>query len=156
MRKVLGRFGVAGLLLGIAWPSMRAQHKVPVPPKSKFHPAPIERRPALTPLTPRERVEQLLDRFTYGPRPGEIDRVEAAGGAGWLEQQLNPGLIPDPVLNRRLADYPAIGMSPQQALMVFPDRQQVKMVADGRDPMPSDPLQRAVMEVQITKLEDRA
>ncbi len=142
--------GMTGVLLGCAGFSAVAQGKAKTPP------APIHRGPALTPLSPREHVEQLLDRFTYGPRPGEIDRVMAQGGASWLEQQLNPAVIPDPVLTRRLAEYPAIGMSPQQALMVFPDRQQVKAVADGRSSMPADPLERAVMEVQLTKLDDRA
>ncbi len=150
MRKLRISIGIAGVLLGGAGCSAVAQGK------AKIQPAPIHRGPALTPLSPRERVEQLLDRFTYGPRPGEIDRVMAQGGASWLEQQLNPAVIPDPVFTRRLAEYPAIGMSPQQALMVFPDRQQVKAVADGRDSMPADPLQRAVMEVQLTKLDDRA
>ena len=155
MRRIWVQVAVAGTVVGICLPFTQAQRKVPAASKTKTHPAPIERASALTPLTPRERVEQLLDRFTYGPRPGEIDRVVAEGGVNWLEQQLNPGVIPDSVFGRRLADYPAIGMSPQQALTVFPDRQQVKAAADGRDPMPSDPLQRAVMEVQLTKLDDR-
>ncbi len=150
MRNLRVGIGIAGILLGAAGFPASAQHH-----KGKSQPAPPPRVPALAPLSARERAEQLLDRFTYGPRPGEIDRVTAEGGARWLEQQLNPGAIPDPVVNRRLADYPAIGMTPQQALMVFPDRQQVKAVADGRDPLPTDPLQRAVMEVQLTKLDDR-
>ena len=49
----------------------------------------------LTPLTQRERALQLLDRFTFGPRPGEVDRVMATGADKWLEQQLNPDAIPN-------------------------------------------------------------
>ena len=133
MNKLRRQWGLAGVVLGLALPCAGAQHKAQATQKAKTHPAPIERVPELTPLSSRERVEQLLDRFTYGPRPGEIDRVLAqGGGAGWMEQQLNPAVIPDPVLNRRLAEYPAIGMSPEQALTVFPDRQQVKAVEDDR------------------------
>lgn len=149
MGKFRARIGVVGVLLGVAAPWAPAQHK------GKTAPAPTHREPALVPLSARERVEQLLDRFTYGPRPGEIDRVMAQGSDAWVEQQLNPAVIPDVILNRRLAEYPAIGSPPAQALMIFPDRQQVKAVADGRDPMPTDPLLRAVMEVQVTKLDDR-
>src|ERR1022692_4672703 len=33
----------------------------------------------LVPLTERARALQLLDRFTFGPRPGDLDRVLAMG-----------------------------------------------------------------------------
>ena len=35
--------------------------------------------PALTPLSDRERVVQRLDRFTFGVRPGDVERVLAGG-----------------------------------------------------------------------------
>ena len=105
----------------------------------------------LTPLTPRERVVQLLDRFTFGPRPGEIDRVLALGADKWLAQQMNPDAIPDAALGKRLGDYPTLTMSPLQAVTVFPDRQQVYAVADGKVPYPTDPLLNAVYEVQVYK-----
>ncbi len=117
----------------------------------KTHPAPIVRPPALTPLTERERAVQMLDRFTYGPRPGEVDRVLATGANRWFEQQLLPGTIPDATLNKRLADLPTLAMTPPQALAVFPDRGQVQAVAQGKAPMPADPLERSVFEVQVAK-----
>ncbi len=105
----------------------------------------------LTPLTPRERVVQLLDRFTFGPRPGEVDRVLAQGEDKWLASQLNPGTIPDNYLQKRLADYPTLAMTPEQASTVFPDRGQVDPVAQGKVPYPTDPLLNAVYEVQVYK-----
>jgi len=106
---------------------------------------------ALTPLTPRERVVQLLDRFTFGPRPGEVDHVLAQGEDAWLNRQFNPGAIPDAALTRRLADYPTLAMTAQQAGMVFPDRAQIAPVATGKAPYPTDPLLKAVYEVQVFK-----
>lgn len=107
----------------------------------------------LTPLLPRERVEQLLSRFTFGARPGEVDRVLAMGEQAWLDQQLTPGRVPDGALERRLADYPALRLSPAEALRVFPDRGQIDAVAQGKAPMPTDPLQKTVYEVQLAKLQ---
>src|SRR5580658_6788900 len=72
--------------------------KPPAPPK----PAP------LVPLTDRERAIQLLNRFTFGPRPGEVERVLAQTPEAWFEQQLNPATINDDALNRRLNDYATI------------------------------------------------
>ena len=110
----------------------------------------------LVPLTERERVLQMLDRFTFGPRPGDVDRVLAMGVEKWFEQQLNPDAIKDPALDRRLGDFPTLNMTPEQALTVFPDRGTIQRVADGKQPMPGDPLLAAMYEVQIAKLRKEA
>ena len=121
--------------------------------KSRVPAAHPPAKPAvLTPLSQRERVQQLLDRFTFGPRPGEVDQVLAMGADKWLAQQMSPEIIPDPVLSRRLADYPTLTMPTQQLIQVFPDRGQIGPVADGKVPYPTDPLLNAVYEVQVYKL----
>ena len=51
-----------------------------------------------TPLDQRERAVQLLDRFTFGARPGDVDHVLAMGADQWFEQQLNPDAIKDAAL----------------------------------------------------------
>jgi uncharacterized protein (DUF1800 family) len=107
---------------------------------------------ALTPLNPRERVVQLLDRFTFGPRPGEVDRVLAEGTDKWLDQQMKPGSIPDAALAKRLSDLPTLSMTSQQALAIFPDRPQIGQVADGKAPYPNDLLLKAIYEVQVAKV----
>jgi uncharacterized protein (DUF1800 family) len=111
---------------------------------------------ALAPLDERARALQMLDRFTFGPRPGDVDRVMAMGADKWFAQQLHPETIKDPALDRRLADFPTLNMTPEQALMVFPDRGTIQRVADGKQPMPADPLLAAMYEVQIAKLRKEA
>ena len=120
--------------------------------KAGTHKADAPKAAALIPLTERERALQLLDRFTFGPRPGDLDRVLAMGTGKWFEQQLNPDAIKDPALDRRLADFPTLSMTPEQALTVFPDRGTIQQVADGKRPMPTDPLLAAMYEVQVAKL----
>jgi uncharacterized protein (DUF1800 family) len=107
---------------------------------------------ALVPLSERERAVQMLDRFTFGPRPGDVDRVLAMGVDKWFAQQLNPDAIKNPALDKRLADFPTLNMTPEQALMVFPDRGKIQRVADGKEPMPTDPQLASMYEVQIAKL----
>jgi len=104
------------------------------------------------PLTERERAVQILDRFTFGARPGEVDRVLALGVDKWFEQQLNPDAIKDPALDRRLADFPTLNMTPEQAQLLFPDRGTVQQMADGKRPAPADPLLAAMVQVQLAKL----
>ncbi|SNS74527.1 Protein of unknown function [Granulicella rosea] len=107
-----------------------------------------------TPLDQRERAVQLLNRFTFGARPGDVEAVLASGTDHWFDQQLDPASIKDDALNRRLADYPTLAMTPEQALTVYPDRGTVEQVADGKRPYPTDPLLACVYEVQVHKLMD--
>ena len=111
-------------------------------------PVPIK----LTPLTPRERAEQLLNRFTFGPRPGDVERVLAMGPDAWFAQQLDPASIKDDDLSRRLAEFSTLNMTPDQALTLFPNRDIVQQVSDGKRPMPTDPALAAMYEVQVYKL----
>ena len=118
--------------------------------KSKKHVQPKDAPPA--PLTPQELALQILNRFTFGPRPGDVERVVAMTPEKWFEQQLNPQTINDDALNKRLTEYPTLNMQPDQALLQFPDRGTVQAVADNKRPYPSDPNLYALYEVQVYKL----
>jgi uncharacterized protein (DUF1800 family) len=114
---------------------------------------PVSKIPPRVPLSPRERAVQMLNRFAYGPRPGDVERVVAMGPDKWFEQQLNPDSIPDGALDKRLNDFPTLKLSPEAALTIFPGRGQVEQVADGKLPYPvDDPLLQSVYEVQVYKL----
>lgn len=62
----------------------------------------------------------VLDRLTFGARPGEAARVAARGLDVWLEEQLDASL-PDPGLDERLAAFPALSMDAQQQVARYPD-----------------------------------
>ena len=126
---------------------LHAQKKPAAKPKP-----PAAAKPApLPPLTEQERAQQLLNRFTFGPRPGDLEQVLAITPEKWFEQQLNPASIPDPALDKRLNDYPTLNMQPDQALLVFPDRGTIQQVAEGKRPYPADPNLAAMYEVQVYK-----
>jgi hypothetical protein len=63
------------------------------------------------PLSQQERVIHALNRFTFGPRPGDVERVEALGLDKWLDQQLHPEKIDDSALETRLNQFPAMRLS---------------------------------------------
>src|SRR5579862_5993208 len=107
--------------------------------------------PPLVTLTQREQAQQLLNRFTFGPRPGDLEQVLAMTPEKWFEQQLDPGRISDSALDKRLADYPTLNLQPDQALVLFPDRGTIQQVAEGKRPYPTDPNLAAMYEVQVFK-----
>ena len=101
------------------------------------------------PLNQRERAVQMLSRFAYGPRPGDVERVLAMGPDKWFAQQLNPASIPDPVADARMREYPTLGMNAEQTLTTFPTDGYVRQVAGGQRPYPADPLLDSLYEVQV-------
>lgn len=60
-------------------------------------------RATVAPAPPAERAfaRHVLDRCTFGPRPGDVERLLATGVDPFLEAQLNPEQIPDGQCNRR-------------------------------------------------------
>src|ERR1700733_5117334 len=99
--------------------SATAQSK-PAGPKAATTPPAAHAEEALSPLDAQQRAIQMLNRFTFGPRPGEIDAVEKMGPDAWFEQQRNPQTIPDPAVDKRLADFPSLYLAPSDLLVQFP------------------------------------
>jgi len=143
-------------LLVVALSPLQSQTKAPVQAAKPSHAQKTKSaqrtvKETLVPLDQRERAQQLLNRFTFGPRPGDLEQVLAMTPEKWFEQQLNPASIPDTVLDKRLNDYPTLNMQPDQALLLFPDRGTIQQVAEGKRPFPADPNLAAMYEVQVYK-----
>ena len=47
-------------------------------------------------------ITHVLNRLTFGPRPGDVERVRQVGVAAWLDQQLHPANIDDHAAEARL------------------------------------------------------
>ena len=109
----------------------------------------------LPPLNDQERAIQMLNRFTFGPRPDDVEAVTKMGPDAWFEQQLNPDSIPDPVLDKRLADYPSLYLPPNQLLVEFPSNQIIRQIADGKRSSPPDPMLEGAYEVLLAKYNRR-
>ena len=55
----------------------------------------------------RDAVGHALNRLTYGPRPGDVERVQRMGLSAWIDQQLSPSRIDDSALASRLPAMPS-------------------------------------------------
>jgi uncharacterized protein (DUF1800 family) len=69
-------------------------------------------------------IAHLLSRITYGPRPGEVERVGQLGWEAFLEQQLDPEQIDDSALERRLAPLTTLAMSGAELFAAYPPKGQ--------------------------------
>ncbi len=75
-------------------------------------------------LTERQAAAHLLNRFAFGPLPGEIDQVIATGLDKWFEDQL-AARLPDANLEARLRDLPALSLSEADIVRVYRNPGQV-------------------------------
>ena len=71
-------------------------------------------------LTERQAAAHLLDRLTFGPRPGDVDAVVEMGLEQWVERQLDSSLG-EGELDRRLAPLETIGLPAEEAAERFPN-----------------------------------
>jgi uncharacterized protein (DUF1800 family) len=114
-----------------------------------------KRAPAVQPLTEEERATQALNRLTFGPRPGDLERVQAIGVKKWVEMQLNPEQVDDSLLEARLQSFPAMHLSQQDLLRAFPSGAVIRAVADGKVTLPTDRVERAIYQNQIFAYEEK-
>jgi len=102
-----------------------------------------------------KRIVHALNRFTFGVRPGDVERVRAMGLDKWLDQQLHPERIDDSTLEARLAPFRTLKMSTREMVESFPPPQVLRQVENGRMSMPSDPAKRAVYQSRIAAMQEQ-
>ena len=96
-----------------------------------------------------ERVLHALNRFTFGPRPGDVAAVREMGVQRWFEQQLNPARIDDSALEDRLAAFPAMKMQQAELMERYPGPQVLRQIIAKNLPLPADPLEHALYADEI-------
>jgi uncharacterized protein (DUF1800 family) len=105
-----------------------------------------------TPLTPDEKILQVLNRFTYGPRPGDLERVRIMGLSAWFNQQMNPAKIDDSALEARLAAYPAMQLPLGQMMEMYPTNAMIRADMKGRGSgVPGGEAEKAIYADQMAR-----
>jgi uncharacterized protein (DUF1800 family) len=102
-----------------------------------------------------KRALHALNRLTFGPRPGDVQRVLAVGIEKWIDEQLHPDKIDDHALEARLAPFRTLLMDTREIVENFPPQQVIKAIAEGKQSMPSDSAQRAVYRAQLERYEQK-
>jgi uncharacterized protein (DUF1800 family) len=101
-----------------------------------------------------ERIEHVLNRLTFGPRPGDAAQVTAIGLKAWIDQQLHPNRIDEnPVLIERLKTFDTLTMSAERLVREYPSPQILKLMASGQMPLPTDPDKRMMIQKRLAKYE---
>ena len=143
-------------------------------------PAPVAEPVALMSSEPREllpdeQVQQVLNRLSFGPRPGDAERVRSIGVDKWIALQLQPDRIDDASADQVVSQYQTLHESTPDLVETFRQvqqarrREQMQLKAEGdtaskrdarREALANDPqlrelarkAQRIVGDVQSAKL----
>ena len=138
---------IASLLVALLWaPAALPGLESPSRSHSYSHP---EDQTAQKPMGPSRRALHALNRLAFGPRPGDVERVEAMGVEKWIDRQMEPEKLDDSALEARLAPLRTLKMDARAMIEAFPPPPVIKAIAEGRLPMPSDPEKRAIYESQL-------
>ncbi len=111
--------------------------------------APLKKPAKGKPIKGEDKVLHALNRFTFGPRPGDVAAVQAMGLKQWFERQLNPSTIDDSALDARLEMFPAMRMEQVELLRRYPGPVVLRQMIDRNLPLPSDPLEHAIYRSEI-------
>ena len=95
------------------------------------------------------RILHALNRFTFGPRPGDLAAVRAMGLENWLDRQLHPEDLDQSALELRLAQFPAVQWTTPDLLFRLPTNAVIRQAMDGKVPPPARGALQAVYQNQI-------
>jgi len=102
-------------------------------------------------LSKDKQALHVLNRLTFGPRPGEVDRVRGLGVEKWIRQQLQPQLVAEnPLVDERLRPLASLPLATWQIYETYqPPAQSVvaNIVGTARRP-----LEQLVSAEQLQKL----
>ena len=107
------------------------------------------------PLDPERKVNQLVSRITFGPRPGDLERARDMGLSAFLDEQLHPERLDDSAMKARLASLPTLSMSTGELIRKYPAPNQFQ-VQQARMRMESGEAGPASMEAVAAMASDTA
>lgn len=98
------------------------------------------------PLTKQQRFEHAVNRLTFGPRPGDLQKIQRMGLDKWIKEQLHPEKISEnPELAQRLDPYTTLKTDIHETFAHYPPPRMIQAFAHGEGKLPDDPELRATI-----------
>ncbi len=76
---------------------------------------------ALKALTEEQKILHVLNRLGFGVRPGDVEKVKAMGLQKYIDQQLNPLSIADPVADAKVKNLDIFNMTTSELFVKYPN-----------------------------------
>ncbi|MEP6912943.1 MAG: DUF1800 domain-containing protein, partial [bacterium] len=88
-------------------------------------------------LNEDQRIVHVLNRLGFGARPGDVERVRIMGLENYINQQLRPEKISDPVAQEKVRDLPTLNMTTAELYEKFPQPGQLLRQLERRGELPA-------------------
>ena len=100
-------------------------------------------------LSKEQAAAYLLERFAFGARPGEVEKVAQMGPEKWLAQQL-AGNLPDAELDKRLEAFPALKMTQFEMSEVYVSNGPIRRILQKEGAVDPTKMSRKEMNQKIS------
>ena len=116
--------------------------------------------PAQESPTDRAEIVHVLNRITFGPRPGDVEAVEKWGLHNYIERQLHPETIDDSAVEQQVAQFELLQMTPEKLSTLFLEdtkkfiNKQKQLAANGQTANPTP--NQAVVQPPPTQLQPQS
>ena len=100
-------------------------------------------------LSKEQAAAYLLERFAFGPRPGEVEKVAKMGPEKWLALQLK-GNLPDAELDKRLEAFPALKMTQEKMAAVYVQNGRIRRILQRQGVIDVAKMERKEMNEKIS------
>src|SRR5262245_1437288 len=105
--------------------------------------------------TEQEKITHLLNRMSFGPRPGDVELVQKVGIDKYLDLQLHPEKLSDQGMEERLASLPSLHMSIAEIYRNYPRPRLKQAAIPNMAPFAvseGEPPRRLLEELQTQKI----
>lgn len=107
-------------------------------------------------LTAEQRIVHLLDRSSFGPRPGDVEKVKAMGWEKYLDEQLHPERISDSQIDEKLAQLGSVSLSNQQIATQYPQPQVLRDILKSKGvDVPDNQIQAVIYAPQTPAMQSQ-
>ena len=94
-----------------------------------------------------QQIVHVLNRLTFGPRPGEVDQVRRVGIEKWIDQQLHPERIPEnPRLEVKLMLLDTLQLATWELMENYQPKRPTRTSSNVLTPQQRQKLQRGTSE----------
>jgi uncharacterized protein (DUF1800 family) len=106
-------------------------------------------------LTEEQKILHLLNRLGFGARSGDVEKVKAIGLQKYIDQQLNPASIKDPVADAKVKNLDVFGMTTAELFAKYPNPGALLQQLEGRNRNQPNAQNNAQNPDQMTQDEQR-
>ena len=92
-----------------------------------------ETRSSVKPLSDEQKIMHVLNRLGFGARPGDVQRVRSMGIQKYIDQQLNPASIDDPVAELKVKNLEIFNLSTSELFAKYPNPGALLQQLEGRN-----------------------